>query len=120
MLQFIITTILMISLGTIFYIVARSLPRIKEEEAEPRKQTFLDRLIMSEIPHKVDTAINTFSGKLCRKLKVSLLKFDNCLSKQLKRLNAEGNGNGKPKIDFSELSSDKEEKNTVADNEKKE
>ena len=109
----------MISLGTILYIVARSLPRIKEEGG-PARQTFLDRLIISEIPHKVDTTINTFSGKLCRKLKVSLLKFDNYLSGRLKKMNLELNGNGKPKIDFLELNSDKEEKNTVADNEKKE
>lgn len=111
MFQFIVTTILMLSLGTILYIIARSLPRIKEETEQP-KQTFLDRFIMSDIPHKVDAAINTFSGKLCRKLKVFLLKFDNYLSEWLKkRGEAAANGNGKPKIDFAELNSDKEEKN---------
>lgn len=123
MLQFIIVNIMMVSLGTILYIVARSLPRIEENESRPQKETFLDRLVMSEIPHRIDTAVNTYTGKLFRKLKISLMRLDNYLTKKLKRMSAEGNGNGK-KIDFSGLTASSEEKNAssgaVAENEKKE
>src|SRR3989338_9148276 len=42
MVQFILTTILMASLGTMLYLVARSLPRVGEEVSD--KKSFLDRL----------------------------------------------------------------------------
>ena len=63
MTQFIFTNILMISLGTILYLVIRSLPRIDEHADEPIRQSLLQRLVVSEIPEKTDALLNNFLGK---------------------------------------------------------
>ena len=124
MVQFIVTNILLVSLGAVLYIVARALPRIREDDGGRERETFLDRLVMSEIPHRVDTALNTYTGKIFRKLKVSLMRFDNYLTEKLKKMSAETNGNNKPKIDFSDLNDSNgssrtpEMNETVAKNEK--
>ena len=111
MLQFILTNLLLISVGGILYIFVRALPRIGEREAKEEKRTVFERWVMSEIPHQIDRALNATLGKLFRKLKVLLLRFDNYLTSRLKKIHTETNGNGsgitgtgaKPKIDFSDL-----------------
>lgn len=111
MFQFILTNIFMISLGTVLYLVSRSLPRLGEEEV-PQKQGVLERLVTSEIPEKVDALLGTYSGKFVRKLKIYLLRLDNYLTEKLKRGNTEGNGKGTPKIDFKEISGEASDSST--------
>ncbi len=115
MLQFILTTVLMASLGTMLYLVARSLPRVGEEASG--KQNFLDRLSSSEIPEKIDAAFNNFLTKSLRRTKVVLMKVDNFINDKLKRVSP--NGNGKPKIDFKDLAETNEEKTEEASSDKK-
>lgn len=111
MIQFILTTVLMASLGTMLYLVARLLPRVEEGEVSG-KPGFLDKLSSSEIPEKLDAAFNNFMTKSLRKTKVVLLKIENFVNDKLKKVSANGNGNGgltgrataKPKIDFKDLS----------------
>ena len=111
MTQFILTNVLLISVGGILYIFVRSLPRIGEREVQPEKRTIFERWVMSDIPHEIDRALNATLGKLFRKLKVLLLRLDNYLTSRLKKIHTETNGNGsgitgngaKPKIDFSDL-----------------
>ena len=104
MLQFILTDIVMLSLGALLYLVARSLPRLEEGEPSPDTHPLIDRLLHSHIPHKIDVAVNAYSGKLFRRLKIVLMKLDNHLTNRLKNItNGNGNGTGKPKIDFSEI-----------------
>ncbi len=118
MFQFILTTILMASLGTMLYLIARSLPRLDEKLSD--KPGFLERLSSSEIPEKIDTIFNGFLAKFLRKTKVVLMKFDNFINEKLKKVSA--NGNGKPKIDFKDLNgatssdSEKVEKTAGTDN----
>lgn len=108
MLQFILTDIFMVSLGTILYLVARSLPRVGEEPAT--KQNMFERWVSSELPEKFDAAFNNFLLKSLRKLKLALLKADNSITKHLKKIAPNGNGgsNGKPKIDFKDITSSDE------------
>ena len=100
----------MASLGTMLYLVARSLPRVGEEVSD--KKNFLDRLSSSEIPEKIDTAFNGFLLKYLRKLKVVLLKVDNFITEKLKKISSDGNLKhfgkltSKPKIDLKDISSD--------------
>ena len=103
MFQFIITDIVMLSLGTLLYIVARSLPRIEEDRSEPKAHSLVDRLIHSEVPHKIDMALNAYAGKFFRKLKVFLMRLDNYLTEKLKKIHTNGNGGGKQKIDFKDI-----------------
>jgi len=102
MLQFILTTVLMASLGTMLYLVARSLPRVGEEASD--KPGFLDKLSSSELPEKLDAAFNGFLLKSLKKTKIVLMKVDNFINDKLKKVSP--NGNGKPKIDFKDLSED--------------
>ncbi|MDO8664379.1 MAG: hypothetical protein Q7K44_02415 [Candidatus Liptonbacteria bacterium] len=110
MLQFILTTILMASLGTMLYLVARSIPRVGEEVSD--KKSFLDRFASSEIPEKIDTAFNGFLLKYLRKLKIVLLKVDNFITEKLKKISSNGNLKhfgkltSKPKIDLKDISGD--------------
>jgi len=118
MLQFILTTILMASLGTMLYLVARSLPRVGEEVSD--KKNFLDRLASSEIPEKIDTAFNGFLLKYLRKLKVVLLKIDNFITEKLKKISSDSNlkhfGNtSKPKIDLKDINGDYAQESTKKD-----
>jgi len=100
MLQFVFTDIFMLSLGAVLYLIVRALPRIAEEPSE--KKNFLDRLAHSDIPEKMDAALNSFLFKFLRKVKVIFLKFDNVLSKELRKIKSEENG-AKPAIDFKEI-----------------
>ncbi len=101
----------MVSLGAILYLVARSLPRVPENQ-DGQKAGILDRWASSEIPEKIDTILNGFLEKLLRKLKVILLKVDNSLAKHIKKVKPGLNGNGKPSgIDFKEMAAEKNGQN---------
>ena len=93
MVEFIVTLILMTSLGMIFYLIVRSLPRIHEEPAVMHKENFLDRWAASDIPERIDANFNSFLGKSLRRIKVYLLKIDNVLTDRIKKLKVE-NGKG--------------------------
>lgn len=107
MAAFIFTSILMVSLSTVLYLMVRALPRIVEE---PRTEEsgLLDRWAHSQIPEKVDVALNGFLLKLLRRIKVFVLKFDNTLSKHLQRVKPEDTDK-KPNIDFKEIAGKAEE-----------
>ena len=116
MAQFIFTNILMISLGTILYLMVRSLPRISEEPGD-RRPSIVERWVTSDIPHRIDTAVSFYAGKLFRRMKVLSLKFDNFLTERLKKMSQDGNGGGitgqnKTKVDFiKEIANEREETN---------
>lgn len=100
MFQFVVTNILMVSLGIVLYLVARALPRV-DETSRPAHGP-LGRWITSEIPERVDTALNNFLGKFLRRTKVFLLKIDNMLTEHIKKTKTE-NGSGKARIDFNDI-----------------
>ena|SRR5271157_3502795 len=106
MLQFIFTDIFMLSLGAILYLMVRALPRIVEEPLE--KKNFLDEWAHSDIPEKMDAMLNGFLFKFLRKVKILILKLDNTLSKELRKIKSEENG-VKPTIDFKEMAEQKKE-----------
>jgi len=116
MLEFFLINILFISFGVILYIIARSLPRINEENINVSKDNFLDKFIVSDFPHKIDSLINFYTVKFFRKFKVLLLRFDNYITERLKKMtnnedkkidfnNLNGNGNGN-KLNNEELNKD--------------
>jgi len=99
--QFTLSTILMLALGLVLYLTARSLPRITEDPNEDKKKSLVEAWIVSEMPHRIDQAMNTFMGKFFRKLKIYILRMDNILTERLKKMSSDQNG--KPKIDFNEI-----------------
>jgi hypothetical protein len=101
MLSFIFTTIFMLSLACVLYLMVRALPRVAEEAA-PDHQGLLDRWAHSELPEKVDRTVNGFLFKFFRKARVTVLKLDNALGSRLQKMKPE-ESNGKPAIDFKEI-----------------
>jgi hypothetical protein len=101
MLLFIVTGILMAAVGAVLYLMVRALPRVAEEPSERRG--VVDRLAHSEIPEKLDAAIDAFLIKLLRKVKVFIMQLDNALSKHLRKINVADDGGTKVAVDFKEF-----------------
>ena len=108
MLEFISVSVLMISFSAVLYLMARALPRIAEEPQAEDRRSILDRWAHSQIPEKVDIALNGFLLKFLRKLKVLVLRLDNTLSKHLQKVKPEGNDK-RPNIDFKEIAGQNKE-----------
>ncbi len=107
MLQFIFTNLLMLAVGLMLYLLVRTLPRLDNEPEPERKHGWLERWIMSEIPHRLDQALNFYRGKFLRKFKVWLLKVDNLITQRLRKLNTQQDQTSAKKIDSSEITEDK-------------
>lgn len=93
MYNFILQIFVMISLGTIVFLVARTLPRISEMETANVSEKKANR--WSSFPfEKIDIAVNAFLEKLLRKIKLILMKTDNMVSRHLNKFKKNGdNGN---------------------------
>lgn len=89
MIQFILTNILMVSLGVVLYVVVRTLPRVSENAAPDKKSAF-EKWLTSEMPEKVDKILNSFLLKFLKKTKIFLMKADNTVTAQLKKVKPEG------------------------------
>jgi len=94
MLQFIVTNLLLLSLGLIVYLSVRSLPRIDVRPKDQPKRGLAEMWLASEMPEKIDIILNTFLGKVLRRLKVFLLKVDNTIGERLKKIKDENSKNG--------------------------
>ncbi len=99
MFLFILSDILMVSVGTVLYLTVRALPRVAEESTDHRG--LLDRWAHSDWPERIDATFEAFLVKLLRRLKVVILKLDNALSHHLRKIN--GGANGKAARDFNDI-----------------
>ncbi len=106
MVPFIATSILMVCLSGVLYLSVRALPRIVEEPSE--HMGFFDRWAHSEVPEKIDAALNGFLLKFLRKIKVGMLRLDNMLAKHLQKIHATENEK-KVGIDFKDMTGENEE-----------
>jgi len=86
MYNFILQTIVMVSLGTMIYLVARTLPRVDETVIVERKNNYIDKLIKRIPLEKADAFVSMVMEKFLRKFKVLVLKLDNLLTKHLQNL----------------------------------
>ena len=105
MVEFIFTTILMLCLGTVLYLMVRALPRIEEVpegEGEAHKNIF-ERWAHSEIPEKFDAAFSGFMLKFLRRVKIVVLRIDNAIAKSLRKIQPQEN-RANTSIDFKEIS----------------
>ena len=105
MAEFIFTIVLMVCLGILLYLMVQALPRIEEAPTDDRG--FFDRWAHSEVPEKIDNAVNTFLLKFLRKVKVLVLKIDNALAKHLQKIKPQEDK--RPAIDFKEISGQNKE-----------
>jgi hypothetical protein len=105
MVEFIFTTILMLCLGTVLYLMVRALPRIEEApagEGEAHKSIF-EQWAHSEFPEKIDKAFSGFMLKFLRRVKIITLRIDNWLAKNLRKIQPQEN-RANTSIDFKEIS----------------
>jgi len=110
MFQYILTLVIMFALGTVLYLVARSLPRVSAERAEEDRRGLVERWVTSEIPEKADELLNSFLFKFFRRLKLVLLKVDNILGKRIERVKPE-DGKSEPLVsNFQDLTEEKKDK----------
>ncbi len=104
MLQFILQTIVFLSLGLVLYLFARALPRIKEEEI-PNKPLHPFEKAMSRLPlAKIDASINNVIERILRKFRVVLMKVDNLMNLYINKVRKTGGAEAKPSDKPSELS----------------
>lgn len=74
------------SLALLIYLMARAVPRVKDEEVRVHAPGKFDALLKKLPLEKMDARLSSFSEKSLRKLRVVILKFDNMLQNYLKRV----------------------------------
>ena len=93
----------MLSIGAMLYLTARTLPRVTLEPEADEKGLF-EKWITSEVPEKIDKALNGFFFKSMKKMRVLLLRFDNTLGERIKKISHEANETAKHKqLDFKAI-----------------
>lgn len=93
----------MVCLGAVLYITVRALPRIEAISDSEEEKTAFERWAHSELPEKLDAAVNNFALKFLRRAKVVVLRADNAIAKGLHKVQpAENKSN--VNIDFKEIS----------------
>lgn len=91
MYNFILQTIIMLSLGTIIYLIARTIPRVTETTSVEPHKNYFEQLVRKIPLEKADALINAMLGKFLRKFKIIVMKLDNFLTGRLRNLKS-GNG----------------------------
>ena len=92
---FILQIVLMLSLGTMIYLIARAVPRVSDEVAGSiiKKQTKFDYLFSFLWIEKIDPLLHNFLEKFLRKMKLVLMKLDNIASNYLNKVKKYKSGN---------------------------
>ncbi|NCO15511.1 hypothetical protein AUJ30_00515 [Candidatus Wolfebacteria bacterium CG1_02_39_135] len=93
MYNFILQIAIMLSLGTMIYLMARAVPRVADEISKPETKFdgWLNRLRLE----KFDVLLGNFLEKLLRKIKLFLMKLDNVTNNYLDKVKqTKLNGNG--------------------------
>jgi ABC-type amino acid transport substrate-binding protein len=92
MYNFILQIAIMLSLGTVIYLMARAVPRMGDEISKPPVK--FDRWIDSIKLEKIDIFLNNFIEKFLRKIKLFLMKLDNVTNDYLDKIKkTKPNGN---------------------------
>lgn len=98
--NFILETIIFLSLGIIILCLARTLPRIEDESsAMSFKKDKMSRLVKRLPLDKMDETLNLVFHKILRRIKVLIMKADNAVTGKLKSFrsgNNNKNGTGIP------------------------
>ena len=86
MFKFIVEMLIMVSLGTILYLLAKTMPRVDDRETDiPSLKT---HWIMGYL-EKADQKLKFYWEKTLRRSGIVILKLDNTINKKLNRLKKE-------------------------------
>lgn len=95
---FILQIVLMLSLGTMIYLIARAVPRVSDEVVDGiiKKKTKFDHLFSFLWIEKIDPLLHNFLEKFLRKMKLFLMKLDSVTTNYLEKVKKyKFNNNGK-------------------------
>jgi hypothetical protein len=88
MYDFLLQTILFLSLGVVIYLLARAVPRVTESGEVIHAPGRFDRLLTKLPLRKIDERLNTGFAKALRTMKVWVMKSGNVLDERMARLKA--------------------------------
>jgi hypothetical protein len=103
MAEFIFSLVLMVCLGAVLWIAVRALPRLEEIPGGTETKSPLERWAHSELPERIDAAMNGFFVKFLRRMKVMVLRMDNSIASGLRKVQHSEN-RANESIDFKEIS----------------
>ena len=86
MYNFVLQTLIMLSLGTTIYLMVRALPRVSEEGLPDFSRDYFGKLLKRLPLEKADAWVSAVLEKFLRKTKIVILKIDNLLTKHLASL----------------------------------
>lgn len=86
MYDFILQVIVMLSLGTAVYLIARAIPRVSEAPAPAVKKNYFDELVKRIPFEKIDAFLNAAAAKILRRVKVFIMKVDNLITGYLNKI----------------------------------
>ena len=96
--SFVLDMVIVVSLGTILYVIARALPRINDEEQEPELEMPWTLVYLE----KADNHVKIITEKFLRRTRVVLMKFDNSVDNRLRALRKNSGKNGNLLIELEE------------------
>ncbi len=85
---FLLEIVMVVSLGVVLYLLARTLPRVSDTDTSPTPEAPAPHWLMERL-EKLDEEIIFVAEKLLRRVRVGLLKLDNTLTRKLKRFKKE-------------------------------
>jgi len=87
MYDFLLQTILFLSLGFIVYLIARVVPRVSDADIQSRRTHGKMDEILRRLPlRELDRELHRVFEKIIRKIRVVVLRFDNTLNNYLTKL----------------------------------
>jgi len=104
MFKFILDIVVVISLGVVLYLLARTLPRISEV-ADDTLESRIRTHRLSMYVERMDEWVKAFFEKFLRRAKVWILKLDNTVSERLNR-----SKKGPKELQFTEEKPEEDEK----------
>lgn len=84
MYNFILQTIVMLSLAAIIYLFARAMPRVSDAADRQKAGDYIEQLLDRVPFEKADAFVSMVIERVLRKLKVAILKMDNLVTNHLR------------------------------------
>ncbi|MFH1162295.1 MAG: hypothetical protein V1696_03410 [Candidatus Jorgensenbacteria bacterium] len=88
MAAFLLEMLMVVSIGVVLYLLARTLPRVSDIDTSPTPGAPAPHWLMDRL-EKLDEEILSITEKFLHRLRVVLLKLDNTMTGKLKRFKKE-------------------------------
>lgn len=89
MLKFISNILTFVGIGTILYLVIKTLPKIDDTEITLSKHSFVNSHIVFHYMEKIDDRIKYYTERFLRRFGIVLMKLENSVQKKLSKIKSE-------------------------------